>query len=476
MKMFINAVLPFINDYVGTLNEALEKLAPGSILSSKQRKWLGFCLTGMSVTNSICWAQFERASLGQYAVAALSWMQRHSKIPWPLLWQASIKATVQKYGITEGILVSDDSEKKRAKITKRIFGAHKMKEHKTGGYINGQSFVVLLLVTPVVTIPVGLAFYIPDPALTRWYKEDARLKKQKVPKCKRPPKPKPNPQYPTKQQLTLRLITEFKQYHPTIHIKLMLADSLYGTKDFVDGAAVIYKHEQAQVISQLKNNQLVRFRTKTMTVEAFFARHPGIPETITIRGGKVVTITMSSARLYVCAHKIKRFVIAIKYENEKEYRYLVASDLSWRAIDIAQGHTFRWLVEVFFEDFKSYESWGRSAKQTDEEGSCRCAILSLLLDHCLLFHPDQQARLDNKLPAYTVGSLLEKTKLMSLLEFIRNLVSEGDVKEKLCQLTESIKHYFTLAPSGKHMNHRNLGRLEPTPGLKHRAKVCLAST
>jgi hypothetical protein len=474
--MFINAVLPFINGYVSTLNEALEELAPGSSLSSKQKKWLGFCLMGMSVTNSICWAKFERASLGHYALAALSWMQRHSKIPWDLLWQASVKAILQKYHITKGILLSDDSEKKRAKVTKRIFGAHKMKDHKTGGYINGQSFVVLLLVTPVVTIPVGHAFYKPDPALTRWYQQEARLKKQKVPKRERPPKPKPNPQYLTKQQLTLRLIKEFKQYHPAIHVKLTVTDSLYGTKDFVDEAAAIYKHEQAQVISQLKNNQLVRFRNKTMTLEAFFAQHPGTLQTITIRGGKVVTVTVSSARLYVCAHKTKRFVIAIKYENEKEYRYLMASDLSWCTLDIVQGHTFRWLVEVFFEDLKSYESWGQSAKQTDEEGSCRGAILSLLLDHCLLFHPDQQAQLDNKLPAYTVGSLLEKTKLMSLLEFIRNLVSEGDVQEKLRLLTEAVDHFFKLAPSDKHMNHRDLGKLEPTPGLRHRAKLCLASS
>jgi hypothetical protein len=34
------------------------------------------------VTNSVCWARFARASLGTYALAALSWMFRHAKIPW----------------------------------------------------------------------------------------------------------------------------------------------------------------------------------------------------------------------------------------------------------------------------------------------------------------------------------------------------------------------------------------------------------
>jgi hypothetical protein len=48
----------------------------------------------------------------------------------------------------------------------------------------------------------------------------------------------------------------------------------------------------------------------------------------------------------VKAHGKRRFVIALKYEGETEYRYLVASDLSWRHQDIAQLYTLRWLVEI----------------------------------------------------------------------------------------------------------------------------------
>ena len=44
------------------------------------------------------------------------------------------------------------------------------------------------------------------------------------------------------------------------------------------------------------------------------------------------------------------------------------------------------------------------AKQPDEEGSSRGLTLSLLLDLCLLLHPEQLARIEDKLPAYTVGS------------------------------------------------------------------------
>ena len=84
------------------------------------------------------------------------------------------------------------------------------------------------------------------------------------------------------------------------------------------------------------------------------------------------------------AHHQKRFVIALKYEDETEYRYIVASDLSWRTLDIVQGYTLRWLVEVFLEDWKLYEGWGQLTKQPDDDGSSRGLILSLLLDHCLL--------------------------------------------------------------------------------------------
>jgi hypothetical protein len=64
--------------------------------------------------------------------------------------------------------------------------------------------------------------------------------------------------------------------------------------------------------------------------------------------GEEVIAIVGSARLYVCSHKTKRFVVALKYVGEETYRYLIASDRSWRRLDIVQGHTLRWLVEVFF--------------------------------------------------------------------------------------------------------------------------------
>jgi hypothetical protein len=79
--------------------------------------------------------------------------------------------------------------------------------------VNEQTVVLLLLVTQSVTIPVGFAFYMPDPALTAWTKENKRLKKQGMTKNDRPVMPERNNAYPTKTQLAVRLLQAFKNAH-----------------------------------------------------------------------------------------------------------------------------------------------------------------------------------------------------------------------------------------------------------------------
>ena len=64
--MLLNAPLPFIDTFVDELDNGLRAHEPEKGWSSTQRKWLGFCLMGILLTNSVCWAKFERASLGKY--------------------------------------------------------------------------------------------------------------------------------------------------------------------------------------------------------------------------------------------------------------------------------------------------------------------------------------------------------------------------------------------------------------------------
>jgi hypothetical protein len=225
-----------------------------------------------------------------------------------------------------------------------------------------------------------------------------------------------------------------------------------------------------QVLSQLRSNQKVRLQKREQHIVDYFATHPGTPQIIRIRGGTEVEAFVGSARLHVCSHRTKRFIVAIKYKGEETYCYLMASDLTWRTLDIVQGHTLRWLVEVFVQDWKSYEGWSQLTKQPGEEGARRSIILSLLVDQGLFFHPDQHAQLKHNLPAYTVGSLRANVQVECLVNVIETLMSSTDPQGRLHRFTHALHDMFAFGHSKKHMIQRQLGRLEPTPYLKYRAE------
>jgi hypothetical protein len=466
--MIIGKPAPFVRVFVEAVDEAIRAHSPSHGMSAIQRTWLAFCVTAILVTNSICWARFERASLGTYALAALSWMFRHSKMPWDELLVASVRVILRHYGLTSGRLVLDDTDNPRSKAAKALAHLYKLRDKESGGYIWGQSLVFLLLVTPTISIPVGFTFYQPAPELSAWYKKEKALKKQGVAKPQRPPKPPTNPAYPTKQHLALRLLERFHAQYPTLRIHCILADALYGTAPFVDGASVTFGG--VQVISQMRRNQKVRVHKREQHVADYFATHPGTPHTIRIRGGEEVSALIGSARLYVCSHKTKRFVVALKYEDEETSRSLIASDLSWRTLDIVQGHSLRWLVEVFVQDWKGHEGWAQLTKQPGEDGARRSVTLSLLVDHALFVHPTQEAQLKNNLPAYTVGSLRAHIQVECLVDVIEDLVASDDPQNRLQHFTKALHEAFACGRSKKHMIQRQLGRLEPTPALKYRAE------
>ena len=156
---------------------------------------------------------------------------------------------LKKYAIHQGTLVLDDSDRARSKNTKRIAYTHKQKEKKTGGYVMGQSIVLLQLVTLRITLPVGFSFYQPDPAGSR------------------------DPKYPTKQDVDLSLLKQFGYNFPEIHIQCILADALYGNKKFMEQASSCFGG--VQVISQLKRNQMIRIKGREKSIATYFKNNPG---------------------------------------------------------------------------------------------------------------------------------------------------------------------------------------------------------
>ena len=466
--MLISEPLPFVRAYLEVLDEQLR--AQGGErrgLSRVQRHWLGFCLMGMMLTESLCWARFERASAGRYSAGALTWMFRRAKLPWRWLLRVSVTVVLQRYGITQGVLVVDDVINPRAKVTERIGYAHKLKHPGSGGFVNGQSLVMLLLVTEWVTIPIDFSFYQPDPVYQQWRREDQRLRRQRVPKAQRPKAPVRDPRYPSKSALALALLGAFRRQHPQLRVRCVVVDALYSSGTFLDQASALF--DGVQVIGQLHHNQQVRYRGRTRSVAAYFQRFPGVPQPLRRRGGEPLSVYLGSARLYVDSHGKKRFVLALKYTRDEDYRYIVATDMTWRALDIAQARSLRWLIEVFFEDWKAHHGWVKLAKQPGEEGSVHGAGLSLLLDHCLLLHPEQTACVEHRQPVHTVGSLIHHSKVESLVQVIQAVVTDNDPPARLQQLAQTLHQLYPDTASAKHMVGRDLGRLEPTPSLRYRA-------
>lgn len=452
--------LQFAKDFVKDLDGVIRTSLKNQGLTQIQQVWLSFCITAIVLTNQVCWASFERLSLGRFSLGRLSWMFRCSKVLWGSLLRASILLIIARYGIREGVLVIDDTDNIRSKNTKRIAHTHKIKDKKTNGYFNGQSIIYLLLVTPKVTIPVGFKFYQPDPNISAWRKEDKRLIKLGVVKGQRPQKPLKEPQYPTKAEIALALIQEFSNDFPFVFVPCLMADGLYGHAFFVDRVADYYP--KAQVISQIRCNQQVQKEGKYVSVEEYFKSIHSEPKTLRIRGQQEKAVRVVGKGLYVKSHGCKRLVVALKYEGEEQYRYLLAKDLTWQVTDVAAVYTLRWLVEVFFQDWKSYEGWCQLAKQPGVEGSRRGVTLSLLVDHSLLLHPEQRALIENKLPACTVGSLRAKISLEATITFVRKLLSSPNPGQTLKELWERINRVVQLTTSKKHMSGIDTGLLWPS--------------
>jgi hypothetical protein len=245
------------------------------------------------------------------------------------------------------------------------------------------------------------------------------------------------------------------------------AEALSGTAPLVASASALFGG--VHVLSHIRSHQTMRVGTRAQHVADSLATHPGTPHRLRIRGGAERVAMVGSARFSVCSHHTKRCIVALKYPEEEPPRSLIASDLSWRTLDVVQGHTLRWLVAVFMEDWQSPEGWAQLTKQPGAEGARHSVILRLRVDHRLCVHPDQPHQLQNNLPAYTVGSLRAHVHVECLVDVIDALVSSDDPQDTLKRFTKAFHEVFVFGRSTKHMIQRQLGRLEPTPALKYRA-------
>ena len=454
-----------LSNFMNEIDAKIRKINNEVKMTKTQKAWISFCICGILVTGTLNWTKFEKFSLGYWKIAALSWMLRHSPITWSLILLGAVKVILEKYSIKKGHLIIDDTNRMRSKSTSKISMVFRLFDKKTNGFFMGQNIVFLLLVTDKITIPVGFQFYQDDPKKTEWNKLDKEQREAHVPKSKRIPPPAYDPNFPTKIEIALGLLDKFKSEYPEIKIESISADAAYGSAGFYEEA--LKKRITPQIISQLRNNQKVLFGGTIKSVSEVFKQLFWQETEVELRGEKK-KIIFSSARLLVESHGTKRFIVALKYEGEEEYRYLVASDVTWGTEEIIKAYSLRWLIEVFNEDWKQYHGWGKEALQQGVEGAHRGVLLSLLVDLFLLFHPIQVARIESKQPACTVGSLRDQLKNESLLACFQEVIISDNPEKKFRELKEQFTEYFQLRDSSKHMVKKDISGLEGRDSLRHR--------
>jgi hypothetical protein len=263
----------------------------------------------------------------------------------------------------------------------------------------------------------------------------------------------------------MNLIRQFRvRVSSKIEIKSILADAAFMSPILLSDCKKIYP--KAQVISQLKRNQIViAGRKPAVSVEKYFASAQSRVVEISLRGNPPIKVEMASARLQVRSLGRKMLVVAIKYEGETEFRYIAASDLTWRSIDVVQQYSWRWLIEVFNQDWKWYEGWGRMALQQREDGTRRGVILSLLLDHALLSHSAQLRLARAAQPLWTVGSLSRQMQLDSLLDAVRCAFEAIDPVQAFKQLADQLQSVVVLRQSDKHLSGKTIAPFEGRCGF-----------
>jgi hypothetical protein len=147
---------PFVRAFIEAVDATMRAQHPSHAMSATQRTWLAFCVPAVLVPNAMCWARFGRARLGTYALAALSWMFRPRKMPWDQRLVASGQGILRHPGLPSGTLVIAETDNPRSKSAQALAYLYKRRDKASGGYLWGHRRVFLVLVTPTISLPVGL--------------------------------------------------------------------------------------------------------------------------------------------------------------------------------------------------------------------------------------------------------------------------------------------------------------------------------
>lgn len=449
--------------------------------------------TAVILTHMLCFRQInlaaiERLTLSIFTLSALSIFCKRQRDAIANLYVNAVFLILLKY---PGVLISfliDDSDKGRSKTIKVLAYVFKSICKATGGYHNCQNIVFICAVTSFVTIPIGFRFYVPDPEIRQWRESRKKikrckrcLKRDKSKRCKRcmkklkalGPKPTRNPTYKTRLELAEdllkksgELLTKLSKKDRIYKLTSVIADAAY-----MSPALVCYMKKtfpKVSFISQLRSNQMVKNKSdKYKSLKEYFSHSPRVSKQIAIRHAKK-EVEYSSARLFIKSHGERMHVVAMRYSGEQKFRYIVCSDLTWRAEDIIRHYGLRWLVEVAIWEWKQYSGIGKGACLYGVEGASCVQHLSLLGVCLFLLHPMQLLLARKGQPLYTAGCLSRRMLMDFFCQAFQNMLSQDDPHAALAQLRKGLDEVMAMKLSKKHPSGKWYPEIRESEALQAR--------
>lgn len=392
-------------------------------------------------------------------------MLRRSKIPMEKLFWGGIKLSFKLFKIKEVVVACDDSERERSKNCRFLPFVRKTICKATGGWVQAQNLVFIILVTNRVSIPVWYCFHRPS-----------RLTKQQQKICKKNPSrvKEFDKKYRKKNELArigLYIVSRMlkkleKEIGIKVNVKCVTGDNGFASSQIQQ---TVSKYFDCQYISKANPKQKVKFRGKKKSLESFFSARASVKQTVAIRGNNI-ELEYKAARVFVDSFRRKVHVVALRYRDDKSWQYIFGTDLTWTSETLIKAYGLRWIVEVFFEDWKKHDGWGVGALQRSVEGARQGVLLSLLTDLFLLYHQrtDTSLHEHHRNELYSAGTVTRHLQNQAIHEAIENVLDDDDPRQRLEEVKEQMFAVVDRRISSKHLQHLDFHQFQSSPSLKAR--------
>ena len=452
--------LKSVSDYVSTV-----AVYGGVCVSKKQADLVSMLMSTMVLLGSFKITLVSVLFLMRVSPSAVYAMLRRGVLPVKKLFWGGLKLSFEVFKIQGVSVLIDDTERERSKNCRSLPFVRKTICKATGGWIQAQNMVFIVLATDKVTIPIWFCFHRP-----------AKLSKEQKKICKKNSKKTKifDRKYRTKVDLACigifivsRMLKRIKrETNLEFSLRLVSADNGFSSSQVQQA---VDKHLNCQFISKANPRQNIFHKRKQRTLEDWFVNIKSVSKEIYLRGSKT-KIEFKSARVEVSAYGRKVHVVALRYDEKSSWQYIFATDLTWARESIIQSYSLRWLVEVFFEDWKQYDGWGVGALQRNVEGAARGSYLSLLTDLFLLHYqrtkPSLQEHVRSEL--YSAGTVIRLLHVEAIHQAIEDVLKHENPRKKLEEIHAKMIEIVDRRISSKHGVRWEDQGLQSSPSLTKR--------